>query len=360
MALNLDLGFPDKDPSENEEPDDARVDDAAAPLEVDMGAALEFDQDAVAEAENTSSDLEGFETGAAFLDLEDTSVDATDSAVPYAPLRQEPPRPAPTDAPRTESRPPKPSAIRIARKPPARRPRLTRLQLSGGVLALLVGVGGGVALYTGVVEVRVVIPSDRAGTVDPPAAPLAPQPETPVMSHVLFVDTWREAETPAAMVAALRERMPDLLSFVSAVSVDEDVGYALMVGPAYSAVEAEGLREPIAAAFELLNPDPASWVVQAASYAFLLGEYEAPEDANARLRELADLAVPTYVLQVAYADGTNRLRVYGGAFADEEQAESMALLLREVGLDEAPFTERRGQLPSWGDPNHPDTIRGTP
>ena len=331
LSKNLDLGFPSRDPPKAdppriEESDALPLDAVDVPVNIGLGADIELGAD---------------------IRMEDAPVDTAESAALYAPVQDSPSRAAPSHPPGTAVRPPKPPRIRVARKTRARSPKLPRLQVAGGVLALLTVVGGGVALATGVlvVEVSVVMPSWGAVGVDPPTGP---QPDTPVMSHMLVIDTWRTAETPTVMSAALRGRMPDLLTFVSAVSSEGEDGlrYALVVGPAYSSVEAERLRVPVAVAFELLNPDPTSWAVQEASYAFLLGEYATLEEAAVRVVELALLGVPAYVLRVAYPDGPPALRVYGGAFGDEEQARPMARLLREAGLSESPLTERRGELPS--------------
>ena len=211
---------------------------------------------------------------------------------------------------------------------------------------LIVGAGGLVAAYLGVVEVDGITPQDRSRfTVAPPVALPGPQPETPVMSYALLVDTWRGAETPLAWAAALRERMPYLLPFVTALSIDGELQYALMVGPAYGAMEANELKAPLATAFARLNPDPASWIVAEAPYAFFFGEYASLAEANGRVRELAGRAVPAYVLQVTYSNGASALRAYGGAFTDEVQAGAMGRLLIENGLTEIPLTERRGRLP---------------
>ncbi len=57
---------------------------------------------------------------------------------------------------------------------------------------------GGVALaYFGVVEIPGITPADRLTfTVPAPTVLSGPVPESPVMSHVLYVDAWREDETP--------------------------------------------------------------------------------------------------------------------------------------------------------------------
>ena len=86
-----------------------------------------------------------------------------------------------------------------------------------------------------------ITPAERSRfSVPAPVVLPGPQPETPVMSHVLFVDSWRDAETPLAWADALRERMPNLLGLVTPLSIDDDRQHALVVGPAYSAAEADG------------------------------------------------------------------------------------------------------------------------
>jgi hypothetical protein len=63
------------------------------------------------------------------------------------------------------------------------------------------------------------------------------------------------------------------------------------------------------------------------------------------VQELAGLSVPAFALEVTYSGEPEAVRVYGGAFSDEVEAREMGRLLRENGLGDAPFTERRGRLP---------------
>ncbi|MCH8812340.1 MAG: hypothetical protein IID07_10940 [Gemmatimonadetes bacterium] len=212
---------------------------------------------------------------------------------------------------------------------------------------LLLGAGGAIVLgYLGVLRIPGITPAERV--VFAVAAPIVlpgPQPETPVMSHVVVVDVWQEAETPLVWADALREGAPDLLGFVTAVTVDRERQYALMVGPAYSAEEANDLKGPLEMAFALLNPDPESWTVREAPYSFFFGEYAGLGPANARVRQLTDRSVPTFVLRVDYLEGAPKFRVYGGAFSDELEAAEMGQLLGEQELGGTLMTERRGQLP---------------
>ena len=365
-------------------------------LVVDMGAALDADEDAMKEAAETSLGMEGFETGGGFdlddlpdsggqyveiepMEVRSSSFDEFDAEEAEASSSAEPSREhlvvegdvgGSGDIDRTISTaadltiPDQDEASLLLPTPAAdeaaprarhrglealerRRKRRTRVLWMMTVSTVLIVGGAGFAVaYWGLIEIPGITPSGRSRSAAPaPVALPGPQPETPVMSHVIFIDTWREAETPRAWADALRERMPDLLGLVTPLSIDGDRQYALLVGPAYNAGEADELRGPLAVAFELLNPNPDSWAIQEAPYSFFFGEYETLEEANGRVQALADLSIPAFVLQVTYPAQTGALRVYGGAFSDEFQAGGMARLLSENDLSDVPFTERRGRLP---------------
>ncbi len=374
------------------------------PPGIERGATLEGDKDALAAAANTSLEMDGFETGAGFeledvpdepggdlelevlevrssadeLDLvEPVTPRAAEVGLPGLPTAEELPGLSIDDGPPAlsidEGRPAVPTAtfdeaggevglsgvelsgeaveeVRFSGLERLERQRqrsggLRRLMKIASAVLLLVGVGLAMG-YLGVVQIPGITPPARSRfEVAAPVVLPGPQPETPVMSHVVLVDVWREAETPLAWAAALRERMPDLLGFVTALSIDGERRYALVVGPAYSEVEANDLKGPLETALVLIVADPESWTVQAAPYSFFFGEYEGLGPANARVQELAGLSVPAFVLQVSYSAGATAFRVYGGAFSDEFEAAEMGQLLTEHALDDVPLTERRGRLP---------------
>ena len=397
----------DTEPTDGEEREGLDVGEPEAPR-IERGAAIEGDEDAMAAAADTLLDMEGFETGAGFdlddspaevgQDLEvetlavtsnvfdeldedeipstaepgagdlvagmedggsrdvDLAVSGTAETVAGAATEDwdddptvdggdEGPGVAPTHASGKPVREARLLGLEELEKRQKRRAGKRRL-LTAASAALIIG-GGFAMAYFGVVEIPGITFPDRSDfDVSPPVTLSGPQPETPVMSHVVFVDVWREAEMPLAWATALRERMPDLLGFVTALSIDGERQYALVVGPAYSEVEANGLKGPLTTAFDLLNPDPDSWRVQEAPYSFFFGEYESLGEANGRVEELADLSIPAYVLQVTYSAGASALRVYGGAFSDEFQAGEMGRLLNENDLGDMPLIERRGRLPA--------------
>ncbi len=227
-----------------------------------------------------------------------------------------------------------------------RRKRGARVRqlLVAAATALVVG-GGGVGIaYFGFVNIPGITPPDRVRSGVPAPVELpGPTPVTPVISHVLAVDAWRSLETALSTVDALRERLPEYLFFITVTEVDGGDQYVLLAGPAFSAVEANALKEPLAEVLDRL--DPATWTVQEARYSFFFGEYSDAADAAGRVQSLNATAIPAHALEVSYPDETTAMRVYGGAFVDEFQAAAMGRLLRSNDLDDVRLTERRGRLP---------------
>ncbi len=227
-----------------------------------------------------------------------------------------------------------------------RRKRGARLRqlMVAGTTALIVGGGGLGVAYFGLVNIPGITPPDRVRSAVPAPVELpGPTPVTPVITHVLAVEAWRNMETALSTVEALRARLPEFLFFVTVTEVDGGVQYALLAGPAFSAVEADDLKEPLAEVLDRL--DPTTWTVQEARYSFFFGEYAEDADAAGRVESLAALSIPTHILEVSYPDETTAMRVYGGAFVDEFQAAAMGRLLRSNDLGGVRLTERRGRLP---------------
>ena len=215
-------------------------------------------------------------------------------------------------------------------------------------ISIVGGAGFGAAYYgwvtvPGITRVRSYVP--------PPVALPGPVPQTAIMSHVLLIDSWRTIETPLSTADALRSRLPDLLFFVTPLEVAGALQFALYVGPAYSAVEADALKEPVAVVMDRL--DPSDWSVLNAPYAFFFGEYDSATNAEGRVQALAGVPIPAYSLQVAYPDGTTAVRVYGGAFSDEFQAADMGRMVSDADVGGMVLTSRRGTLPGGPPPGGP-------
>lgn len=243
---------------------------------------------------------------------------------------------------------PEPSGSRPgSEEPPARSwpGRLARVLL---VLLLAGGIPVGLHWF-GVVQVPV-LDSVLVRALGPTATAITPAvevgrptPETPIQGYSLAMNAYRNMES-AAEVAQAWEGSFDGLSFsVAPVSVEGNVLYRLLAGPAGSAEEAEGLRSSLAEI--LTREDPSSWVVRATPLAFLLSEHEAAGAARTEAQRLSGEGVPAYVLRVTYPGELARYRVYAGAYESGEEARIMNGILIQKGYEEARFTERRGRLP---------------
>ena len=219
-----------------------------------------------------------------------------------------------------------------------------RQALTGLFTLLIVGGGGFAAAYYGYINIPGITPADRVRSYVPPPVILpGPTPRSPVMSHALLVDSWFAMETPLTTADALRSRLPNLLFFVTPVEVDGTRQFALFVGPAYSAVEANALKDPLAVVMDRLDPN--DWTVRDTPYAFYFGEYETAVNAQGRIQALAAASIPAYALQVDYPDGTTGVRVYGGAFSDEFQAVEMGRMVNDADIGGMVLTFRHGNLP---------------
>ncbi len=211
--------------------------------------------------------------------------------------------------------------------------------------AIVIFGGGGFGLaFLGIVDVPGITPANRVrGAVPAPVQLDGVQPTTPIVSHSLLINRYRTPDRPQGMVPTLAERLPGTLFFYTPLEMDGRVQYVLFAGAAYSAVQANDLKQPLSVVLDRENPD--DWLVRPMSYAFFFGEYDGAARVAARIEELAVLSIPSYALRVDYADGRTALRVYGGAFANEFEARPMAAAISESGMSDVPLIERRGRLP---------------
>jgi len=356
--------------------------EVASPADGDVEDTPEVRDDAEGEAvavgAGTALGMDGFEPGAG-IGLEDVADDVegisdpesagavASDGIDFGELDFEVAEPASTSDSLTELVVEEASEADVDAAPSTRRPRyrgLARLErrrkravvvrhFVTGLLTILIVGGGGVATaYYGLVNIPGITPPDRVRSyVPPPVALPGPVPQTAIMSHVLLIDSWRAIETPLTAADALRSRLPNLLFFVTPLEVAGALQFALHVGPAYSAVEADALKEPLAVVMDRL--DPSDWSVLNAPYAFFFGEYDSATNAEGRVQALAGVPIPAYSLQVAYPDGTTAVRVYGGAFSDEFQAADMGRMVSDADVGGMVLTSRRGTLPGGPPPGGP-------
>jgi cell division septation protein DedD len=160
----------------------------------------------------------------------------------------------------------------------------------------------------------------------------------PVQAWALALEAHLDGATARARVEALSERWSDLLFWVAPVRVRDDRYHRVLAGPATTADEVEALRARLGG--------DASWIARHAGLAFQLGALPDLEGARTWSGVLADLGIPTHVLEVPGPDGSLSYHVYAGAYASEAEAAELAEILREQDMGAAPLTERRGRPPA--------------
>ena len=145
----------------------------------------------------------------------------------------------------------------------------------------------------------------------------------------------------------MREAIPGQPAYVFPEENDGLVFYKVYAGMLDDTVQAAALRTELVER-RLANPEdvgsPAA-LIQARPYAFDLGEYPTRQAAEARAGELVRGAIDGYVVPVPQRDGSERYRLYAGAFADSARAVPMQKTLQAASLP-ARLVQRVGRAPA--------------
>jgi hypothetical protein len=171
------------------------------------------------------------------------------------------------------------------------------------------------------------------------------EPNEALLQYSLELDVYREEELGLAieMRNALRQRLPDLIFYLTPLASEEEISYALYAGPARDIVEAENLRAPVAGV--ITREDPEDWPVRVTPWAFYLGERGTLPEAQEYLASAEAAGALGYILHVTYPDTTEAYEILSGAFQGTEDARWWQLALRDIGYRDIPLIERRGSPP---------------
>ncbi|HEU0014009.1 MAG TPA: SPOR domain-containing protein [Longimicrobium sp.] len=184
-----------------------------------------------------------------------------------------------------------------------------------------------------------VVPATLRGTAQAEAAP-APRRSGPVaaageeLPYSVQVSNYQSAQEAAAFISEQSRRFPEAQFFVVPEEQGGMLWYKVMAGMVGDTTAVLALRD------RLLEADVADEEVVGGRYdlvqrrplAFELGEFRDAEAARARARELSGREIPAYVSPVPYTDGTERWKVYAGAFPDSTRAEALRRTLAAARL----------------------------
>jgi hypothetical protein len=194
-------------------------------------------------------------------------------------------------------------------------------------------------------------PVRRAAPASAPAAAARPTRAATLAGtprpFAVFVKAYSSHEPAEEMAAQVAAKVPGEPVYVIAEETSGVLYHKVYAGMMGDTVEAARLRARLVED-GTVNPDDVggpSALVQPRPLAFDLGDFASAEAARSRAAVLAEVDVSAYPVAVPMSDGTERWKLYGGAFADSASARPMARLLEAKNLP-ARLVPRTGRPPA--------------
>ena len=167
------------------------------------------------------------------------------------------------------------------------------------------------------------------------------------LPFAVFVKAYPQYEPARQLASSAAAKFPDTRFYVTPEMTGDKLYYKVFSGALADSADAVALRERLLRS-GVVNADDvgtADDLILVRPYAVELGELSTPEAAQARADSLNERAIPAYAVAVPFDDGTERYKVYGGAFADSAGAAPMLRMVRQAGLP-ARLVARTGRTPA--------------
>lgn len=181
-----------------------------------------------------------------------------------------------------------------------------------------------------------------------PAASAAPVAEAgsmlPYSVQVRNFQSWDDAAKFSGDVA---RRFTEAQFFIVPEANQGITYWKVMAGMAGDTAAVTALRERLLAE-DVIDEEAAGGryaLIDHRPLAYELGEYPTAAQARARADSLTRRAIPAYVAAVPYTDGSERWKVYGGAYRDSASAAPMAKILTGASIPPR-LVERSGRPPA--------------
>jgi hypothetical protein len=182
------------------------------------------------------------------------------------------------------------------------------------------------------------------------AAPVRPQPIVAagaVLPYSVQVRNFQSWDDAAAFSRDVARRFSEAQFFIVPEANQGITYWKVMAGMAADTTAVTALRERLLAE-KVIEEEAAGGryaLIDHRPLAHELGEYPTAEAARARADSLTSRAIPAYVAPVPYSDGTERWKVYGGAYRDTASAAAMTELLKGASIPPR-LVERSGRPPA--------------
>lgn len=167
------------------------------------------------------------------------------------------------------------------------------------------------------------------------------------LPFAVFVKAYPQYEPARQLASSVAARFPDARFYVTPEMTGDKLYYKVFSGALADSADAVALRERLLSSGVVSADDvgTADDLILVRPYAVELGELPTQEAAQARADSLNGRAIPAYAVAVPFADGSERFKVYGGAFADSAAAAPMLKMVQQAGLP-ARLVARTGRAPA--------------
>lgn len=195
-------------------------------------------------------------------------------------------------------------------------------------------------------------PSGEAATEKAPA-PVRPVPAGPVtaagssLPYSVQVRNYQTSEDAFAFLQEVSPRFREAQFFIVPEQTQGVLYWKVMAGMAGDTTAVIALRERLIAE-DVIDEEGAGGryaLIQPRPLAFEVAEYRDAGQARARVDSLAGRAIPAYAAPVPYSDGTERWKVYAGAYQDTASSAPLRELLNGASI-QPKLVERTGRPPA--------------
>ncbi len=167
------------------------------------------------------------------------------------------------------------------------------------------------------------------------------------LPFAVFVKAYPQYEPARQLASSVAAKFPDARFYVTPEMTGDKLYYKVFSGALADSAEAVALRERLLRSGVVSADDvgTADDLILVRPLAVELGELPTQEAAQARADSLSGRAIPAYAVAVPFNDGSERYKVYGGAFADSAGAAPMLKMVQQAGLP-ARLVARTGRAPA--------------
>jgi hypothetical protein len=167
------------------------------------------------------------------------------------------------------------------------------------------------------------------------------------LPFAVFVKAYQEYEPARQLAASVSSKFPESRFYVTPEMTGDKLYYKVFSGVLADSADAAALRARLMSAGVVSAEDVGTEedLILVRPLTLDLGDRPTQEAAQAWADSLGNRAIPAYAVAVPFSDGSERYKVYGGAFADSAAAVPMMSKVQAARLP-ARLVPRTGRVPA--------------